>query len=497
MNKIQEFKLTAYNRLRGLVGSTMGPKGYNVSINSQLGRAIRVTKDGKTVAAAASHDDIDVLGFMRNVVEVATSVETEVGDGTTTATIMATTLLSDLERLVESGIHPRVVVSNMDKMLTQMIKHSLDETNVCTLDNVRPVIEISTNHDKSMTNVVYNILAGIGAYGRYRCTTGGGTVDIFNVNTGYTIDTAAYTEAIINNCGAPKEIEASIRTINSDLTYNTLEKIIDEQVTAKIKETVILCNKVADADFQLITETLMKLNRGGIGVYPVLLSATPNIRQAQLEDIMALTNGNAKVVLERSRTTFQFDSESKHASEHIESLSNRTSHIASGFDLAMHKERVQRLLGGYATIMASGSTPTEQDERGDRINDALLAAQSALREGYVLGGGNHYLKILSLMTDVPEEYKDVLRNYLTAVFKQIHVNAGVEDSSITDMINGFNTEWVLERLDPLDPAKVIMVDDFKVYDSAATPIRVFEATRSLMHTLLLVHNHIPYKRSGI
>ncbi len=488
----------ALGTLHAEVGSTMGPCGYNVSIMRQPGTAARITKDGATVAGLARHDDHDVEGFMKCIVEVAKSVETEVGDGTTTATVMSTTLLANLLDLTYAGYHPRRIIRDMDKIFEQLNTISASLAKETGDKDLIEVARVSTNHDEEMAKTVESIVKEIGPFGRFRTTVGLSDYDIVTSSNGYTIDTAVFNPVLLPNGGTSLKVDARIYILNKMVSMEDWVQFINTLNDEKVGgDVVVMIAGFEENDEAEILDSLVKTNSRGNGVYPVKLNGTPFIRNQQVQDIEGITANYCQVTLERRQTTFHFDKNVEGVEEYIESIKNSEETIKTGFDLELHKQRIQRLQGGFATIMAAGTTDTESKERRDRIDDAILATQSALREGYVLGGGNHYMEIFDKLEDVPEYLTDAIDNYLTAVFRTIHNNAGCNEFTIDLMISDVHDGKIRESLTFDDEIAVIDRSDYRVYDSAGTPVRVFNATKSLMHTLLPIKEHIKYRPSAV
>lgn len=163
----------------------------------------------------------------------------------------------------------------------------------------------------------------------------------------------------------------------------------------------------------------------------------------------------------------------------------------------MLEERIQRIRGGYATVLVGGATEAEQAEREDRIKDAILAAQSALREGYTLGGGIHYLKMATYLRNaaiVPDYLGTIITSFLEAVFTQVHINSGVDTLDIYAMIMDMESNGYVDIIQMIDfsgERDTSSVEDYLIVDSAGTPVRVLEAVRSLISTLLPTVVYIP------
>ncbi len=490
--------LRALYLLKMVVGSTLGCNGYNVSLNTQTGIAMRITKDGATVAERCHDSDAEVSPYLKTISEVAKSVDTEVGDGTTTVTVMACTLLPDLIELVRDNHHPRKIINDMNPLFDLMKVKSKELSQKLTPERIRDIAWVSTNHDEAMTTIVCNIVEGIGPFGRFICNTGVADRDIVSISRGYTIDTGVYHDRLLPNPTGSSTVNTFIVAINGELTLELAQGYIEKNC-----DIVLLCDSINESDSIRIAQLIYDSNSkrpGTSRIYPVELSGTPFIREGQKADIMSLasTDGTCSVTLERNKTTFHFQ-QCARIDAYIREVANNEVGISSGFDLEIHKDRVQRLRGGFATIMASGSTPTETKERRDRINDAVLACQSALREGYVIGGGNHYLMIGSkILNAVPPYLVPAVTNYLKAVFEGIHVNSGVSEKNIASMLIYFDAtgETVVEDIDfSVTGMKQYKVEDYPILDSAGTPVRVFEATRSLMNTLLPIKHQVTFNGS--
>lgn len=495
MSSIHTALSTAATYLNRVVGSTMGPNGYNVSIMHQQGMAMRVTKDGATVADNCHNEDIDINGFIKSITEVAKSVESEVGDGTTTATIMSTSIINDLLTLTHRGHHPRALIKQMDKVLNSLIELHSQHTRECTESKMGDIAMVSSNHDSVMANMVIDIVNSIGAYGRFRCTTGIGDRDFFTTTNGYTIDTGVVSTTLLDNPSVPCTVSGNLVSLNRQLTLADFSGENAVAFGTGNGHSIIICDGLNEDDTVDILSFIAANDSKypGNRIIPIELSATPMIRHSQINDINAITPDVMTVTIERNRTTFHFDA-CDATMDYISSVEESVSTIASGFDLEIHKERLQRLRGGYATVMASGTTSAEAKERRDRIDDAILAAQSALREGYVIGGGNHYLLLAKLIKDVPEHLVDVVNNYLESVYRRVHHNSGVEVDVLTSMIANFDVTGttVIECIKFDGELTKFPTNEYPIIDSAGTPHRVFQATRSLMHTLLPINQHIEF-----
>lgn len=499
MSDIIRKAVEACTQLKREVGCTMGPNGFNVSILIQKGGTLRITKDGASVARKANHEDDTIHGFIRNIAEVATSVESEVGDGTTTATVMSTSLLIALYELMETeNIHPRRIIRDMDKVLDELIQLSSNIKGESTIDTIYPIAKVSTNHDLDMAQKVADIVKVIGPYGRFSSHAGTGLIDIVNTRSGYTIDGSIISGELLCTGGKPLSKNSRVIVHEGELTKDNIVKFAEEHDFNKYPGIVLLCDSISEEEEYDIVMQLRTFNTTDRGIYPIKLNSVPFIRQRERDDINGLMNGCGEVTLELKRTTFHFDGTDEKVTDYISYVEDNASNIGSGFDLEQHKERMQRIRGGYATIMTAGATEAEAEERRDRIADAILAAQSALREGYVRGGGNHYLELWEGVS-CPEYLSSAVTEMLTAVYAQIHYNSGLTTTQVDDLCNRHSSEseYVIEQIDFSGSPTKIPVSEFSVIDSAGTPIRVFEATRSLMHTLLPLKEHVQLRPSAL
>lgn len=499
-NHIKDSISEACRQLRTSVGSTMGPNGYNVSIMTQANTAMRVTKDGATVAENEHSDDNNVDGFIKSITQVAKSVEEEVGDGTTSATVMSTTLLLSLMDLVGNGHHPRLILRDMNMLLDYCVKQSSQLKSNIDMDNIGRIAMVSTNHDRPMANMVADIVKSIGPHGRFKCTTGYGDKDIHTSNSGFTLDHGVINPVMLGDNGSPFTGRIKYDIIKGELSLGDVKDSIALNINPDVGDTklLILCDKVSEDEYLQITSLAFKLKTEGFDLLIVELSSVPYVREQQYRDIVGVTDGTwADMVIESGKLTILLDDED--ADDYINQVAGEVNRVESGFDLEMHKDRLQRLRGGYANIMVSGITKAAMDERRDRVRDAILASQSALREGTVVGGGIHYLDILLALEErgdcIPTYLMDSMHKYLTAIFDQVHVNSGLDDDTVSgllEMYSSLDKGHALELIDFSTTPSVSKSEEFAAIDSAGTPARIFEATRSIITTLLPIKEHVKF-----
>lgn len=288
------------------VGATMGPNGGNVSLESMRGRSHRITKDGATVARALWSEDNHVSGYIKNVAEIATSVEDEVGDGTTTATVMGTTLLNDLIKLTKDH-HPRKIIKDINPIIDFLIETSKNLAKSADDDTALNIARVSTNHDEDMASLVADVVHAIGPYGRFKISTGGET-DVVQTINGYTIDSGVISDSILNSFDGRKTIESKIIHHNGELGIKDLATHLNGFDEAYL---VIIADRIKEDDVLEIMQYLHKTNSSTVGVYPITLSSIPSVRVEQRQDISNLVGDRVKVTMERNKTTFHLEDKEK------------------------------------------------------------------------------------------------------------------------------------------------------------------------------------------
>ena len=478
-------KLEALQILAAPVKSTMGPGGKTVILRDTALASPIITKDGATVANHVFDGRPEIDLMIRLYRDAALSVEREVGDGTTTATVLTEALILAMDKH-DVGVGPW-----MDALLKDFTTY-VNATKVeITKDDVYNVALSSVNMDKELATLVAEVVKNIGAYGRY-VTRATGDEDYATYTNGYSISRGIIAEELLrtNEEQSTYTDKVGVVLIDGPITTEVLDNY--EECTA-YDTIIVIGTSVTDDELDWIVDT----HRGNVlRTLPVTLSSFQRDARAMFADLTAvLTTGYdplsvvpvVSVTITNGRTTFvPLDNFGALAQAEFLIKQGRTS-VTSQYDQERLNERVSRLQSGSAVVLLSGPTEAMITEKVHRIDDAILACQSAIKHGVVPGAGNVYMTYYSYhLNNVGTPHKHevfhtMLNTVLHTVTKQIHTNLGQDFSISTPPAQAMLNSPVLN--------KWVTPDEFTVCDAALIPIKALTVAIS-MAKLTLGSDHI-------
>jgi len=495
-----KFSTDARNRmLRGVellnnaVKVTLGPKGRNVMINKSYG-APRVTKDGVTVAKEIElADKFENMGA-QIVREVATKTNELAGDGTTTATVLAASILREGAKLVAAGMNPMDLKRGIDLGVAAVVKEiQAQSKKVQSSGEIAQVGTIAANGDATVGDMIARAMDKVGNEGVITVEEAKTAETELDVVEGMQFDRGYLSPYFVTNA---EKMRAEL-----DEPYILLheKKLGNLQALLPLLEAVVQSGKPLliiseDVEGEALATLVVNKLRGGLKVAAVKAPGFGDRRKAMLEDIAVLTAGQmisedlgiklenvtldmlgrAKRVVIEKDTTLVVDGAGDKAgiAARITQIKAQIEETTSDYDKEKLQERLAKLAGGVAVIRVGGVTETEVKEKKDRIDDALNATRAAVEEGIVPGGGVALLRARSVLagltggnSDVTAGISIVLRA-LEAPIRQIAENAGVEGSIVVgkltdskDQNQGFDaqTETYVDMIKAgiVDPAKVV------------------------------------------
>jgi len=479
--------------LNNAVKVTLGPKGRNVIMDKAYG-APRITKDGVTVAKEIElADKFENMGAQL-VREVASKTNDLAGDGTTTATVLAASILREGAKLVAAGMNPMDLKRGIDLAVAAVVKDIESRSKkVRSSDEIAQVGTIAANGDASVGAMIARAMDKVGKEGVITVEEAKTAETELEVVEGMQFDRGYLSPYFVTN---PEKMRVEL-----DDPYILLheKKLGNLQTMLPILEAVVQSGKPLliiseDVEGEALATLVVNKLRGGLKVAAVKAPGFGDRRKAMLEDIAILTGGQlisedlgiklenvtldmlgrAKRVLIEKDTTTLVDGSGEKAgiASRIQQIKVQVEETTSDYDKEKLQERLAKLAGGVAVIRVGGATETEVKEKKDRVDDALNATRAAVEEGIVAGGGVALLRAKAALTkltgtnpDVTAGISIVLRA-LEAPIRQIAENSGVEGSIVVGKLTeaknanqGFDAQAEIYvdmiKAGIIDPAKVV------------------------------------------
>ncbi|MER8764657.1 MULTISPECIES: chaperonin GroEL [unclassified Mesorhizobium] len=479
--------------LNNAVKVTLGPKGRNVIIDKAYG-APRVTKDGVAVAKEIElSDKFENMGAQM-VREVASKTNDLAGDGTTTATVLAASILREGAKFVAAGMNPMDLKRGIDLAVSAVVKEiQARAKKVKSSAEIAQVGTIAANGDTSVGAMIAKAMDKVGNDGVITVEEAKTAETELDVVEGMQFDRGYLSPYFVTNAEKMRaELEDPYVLIHEKKLGNLQALLpILEAVVQSGRPLLIICE---DVEGEALATLVVNKLRGGLKVAAVKAPGFGDRRKAMLEDIAVLTAGQmisedlgiklenitidmlgrAKRVLIEKDTTTIIDGagEKTTIQARVQQIKGQIEETTSDYDKEKLQERLAKLAGGVAVIRVGGATESEVKERKDRIDDALNATRAAVEEGIVPGGGVALLRAKAVLkgltganADVTAGISIVLRA-LEAPIRQIAENSGVEGSIVVgklaegkDHNQGFDAQnevYVdMIKAGIVDPAKVV------------------------------------------
>jgi chaperonin GroEL len=479
--------------LNNAVKVTLGPKGRNVVIEKSFG-APRITKDGVTVAKEIElADKFENMGAQM-VREVASKTNDLAGDGTTTATVLAASIVREGAKAVAAGMNPMDLKRGVDlavgKVIDELGKKS---KKVKSSAEVAQVGTISANGDESIGKMIAEAMQKVGNEGVITVEEAKTADTELDVVEGMQFDRGYLSPYFITNA------EKMVAELEDPYILIFEKKLSGLQAMLPVLEAVVQTGKplliiAEDVEGEALATLVVNKLRGGLKVAAVKAPGFGDRRKAMLEDIAILTNGDMisedlgiklenvsikmlgrakRVLIEKEKTTIIDGAGSKKAIEaRVGQIKAQIEETTSDYDREKLQERLAKLAGGVAVIRVGGATEVEVKEKKDRVDDALNATRAAVLEGIVPGGGVALLRAKKSIDKIKVDNEDVqaginiVLKALEAPIRQIVENAGVEGSIVVGRVSeaksdsfGFNaqTETYVDMYEAgiIDPTKVV------------------------------------------
>ncbi|MBP6800517.1 MAG: chaperonin GroEL [Zoogloea sp.] len=479
------------NVLADAVKVTLGPKGRNVVLERSFG-APTVTKDGVSVAKEIELKDKFANMGAQMVKEVASKTSDIAGDGTTTATVLAQSIVREGMKFVAAGMNPMDLKRGIDKAVVATIEELKKLSKPCSTNKeIAQVGSISANSDSSIGDIIANAMEKVGKEGVITVEDGKSLANELDVVEGMQFDRGYLSPYFINNPDKQVAILDNPFVLLFDKKISNIRDLLPvlEQVAKAGRPLLIIAE---DVDGEALATLVVNNIRGILKTCAVKAPGFGDRRKAMLEDIAVLTGGQViaeEVGLTLEKATLEDLGQAKRievgkenttlidgagVAERIEArvkqIRVQIEEATSDYDREKLQERVAKLAGGVAVIKVGAATEVEMKEKKARVEDALHATRAAVEEGIVPGGGVALLRARANLTGLTGDNHDqdagikIVLRAMEQPLREIVANAGAEASVVVNKVTegsgnfGYNAATDvygdMVEMGVLDPTKV-------------------------------------------
>ena len=502
------------DQLANAVKVTLGPKGRNVVIEKKFG-APQITKDGVTVAKEIELEDHFENTGAQLVKSVASKTGDDAGDGTTTATILAQSIINEGLKNVTAGANPMDLKRGIDKAVKGVVDYvaTVAEKVDDNYDKIEQVATVSANNDKEIGKLLADAMRKVSKDGVISIEESKSRDTYIDVVEGMQFDRGYLSGYFVTD---PDKLECVME--------NPLILIYDKKIS-NIKEFLPILQPAAesgrpllviaeDVDSEALTTLVVNRLRSGLKICAVKAPGFGDRRKAMLEDIAILTGGTVvseekglkleqatmemlgtceKVTVSKDNTTIVGGAGLKeNIANRVAAIKNEIANTTSSYDKEKLQERLAKLAGGVAVLYVGANSEVEMKEKKDRVDDALRATRAAIEEGVVAGGGTTYIRAQEALADVVADNTDertgvaIVCRAIEEPLRQIVFNAGGEGAVVVQKVRegkgdfGYNAHSDvyedLRKAGVIDPAKVVRV----ALENAASIAGMFLTTECLI-----------------
>ncbi|NWG39764.1 MAG: chaperonin GroEL [Hydrogenophilaceae bacterium] len=479
------------NILANAVKATLGPKGRNVVLDRSFG-APTVTKDGVSVAKEIElKDKIENMGAQM-VKEVASKTSDVAGDGTTTATVLAQSIVNEGMKYVAAGMNPMDLKRGIDKAVTAIVEELKKISKPCsTSKEIAQVGSISANSDESIGKIIADAMDKVGKEGVITVEDGSGLENELDVVEGMQFDRGYLSPYFINNADKQIALMEDPFILLHDKKISNIRDLLPvlEQVAKAGKPLLIIAE---DVDGEALATLVVNNIRGILKTVAVKAPGFGDRRKAMLEDIAILTGGTViaeevglslekaslndlgrakRVEVGKENSTIIDGAGSADAIKaRITQINKQIDEVTSDYDKEKLQERKAKLAGGVAVIKVGAATEVEMKEKKARVEDALHATRAAVEEGIVAGGGVALLRARAAIEGLKGANHDqdagikIVMRAVEQPLREIVNNCGEEASVVVNKVvegkgnYGYNagngTYGDMMEMGVLDPTKV-------------------------------------------
>ena len=502
------------DELANAVKVTLGPKGRNVVIEKKFG-VPHITKDGVSVAKEIELSDPYANIGAQMVKEVASKTGDDAGDGTTTATILAQSIINVGLKNVTAGANPMDLKRGIDKAVAEVVKNLEQQKEAVgeNYDKIRQVARISANGDDNIGALIAEAMEKVTKEGVITVEEAKGTETEVKVVEGMQFDRGYISPYFVTDTEKMNAEFEKPYILLYDKKVSTMKELLPllEPVAQAGRALVIIAE---DVESEALATLVVNRLRGSLKIAAVKAPGFGDRRKEMLEDIAILTGGVViseekglkletatidmlgcadKITIDKENTTIVNGCGSKEAiAERVNQIKKLIEHSTSDYDKEKLQERLAKLAGGVAVLYVGAASEIEMKEKKDRIDDALSATRAAIEEGIVPGGGVAYIRAIESLEKMKGENEDettgieIIKRAIEEPLRQIAANAGVEGAVVVNKVKegkkdfGYNARTgVYENLmktGVIDPKKVARV----ALENAASIAGMFLTTECVL-----------------
>lgn len=481
--------------LANAVKVTLGPKGRNVIIGKSFGGP-QVTKDGVTVAKEIElEDSLENMGAQM-VKEVASKTNDLAGDGTTTATILAQSIVNEGLKNVTAGANPMDLKRGVDKAVSAVVDNLNKSAKTVgnSSEKIQQIASISANNDNIIGDLITEAFEKVGKEGVITVEEAKGTDTYVDVVEGMQFDRGYLSPYFVTNSEKMESDLESPYILLYDKKISVMKDLLPilEPVAQSGKPLLVIAE---DVDGEALATLVVNKLRGSLKIAAVKAPGFGDRRKAMLEDIAILTGGTViseergfnienttidmlgsaeRVTIDKDNTTIVNGAGDKKAIEdRVNQIKTQIETTTSDYDKEKLQERLAKLAGGVAVLYVGAASEVEMKEKKDRVDDALHATRAAVEEGIVAGGGVALIRARNVLDKIKATNDDeltgiqIISRALEAPVRTIVANAGGEGSVVVAKIiegkEGFGydakSEQYVDLFDAgiIDPKKVTRV----------------------------------------
>jgi chaperonin GroEL len=500
--------------LADAVKVTLGPKGRNVVLEKKFGSP-QITKDGVTVAK-----DIELSDPYKNmgaqmVKEVASKTGDIAGDGTTTATVLAQSIITVGLKNITAGANPMEVKKGIDKAVEKVIKHLKSQAQVIgnDLSKIEQVARISANDDEEIGKLIAEAMNKVHKEGVITVEESKGTTTSVEVVEGMQFDRGYISAYFVTNA---EKMEADLENpyiLIYDKKISSMKDMLPIlEATAQNGRPLLIISE--DVEGEALATLVVNRLRGSLKVCAVKAPGFGDRRKEMLEDIAILTGGTViseekglklehttldmlgtseKITVNKENTTIVNGFGDKDMIKaRVAQIKQQMTTTTSDYDKEKLQERLAKLSGGVAVLYIGAASEVEMKNKKDRVDDSLHATRAAIEEGIVPGGGVAYIRAIAALEKLKGENEDqntgieIIKRAIEEPLRQIAVNAGKEGAVVANAVKagkgdfGYNAQAdKFEKLydcGVIDPVKVVRV----ALENAASVAGMFLTTEAVI-----------------
>jgi chaperonin GroEL len=502
------------DQLADAVKVTLGPKGRHVVLEKKYG-APQITKDGVTVAK-----DIELSDPYKNmgaqmVKEVASKTGDIAGDGTTTATVLAQSIINVGLKNITAGANPMDIKRGIDKAVEKVVAHLKSQAKVIgdDLGKIEQVARIAANDDQEIGKLIAEAMGKVHKEGVITVEESKGTTTSVEVVEGMQFDRGYISAYFVTNA---EKMEAELENpyiLIYDKKVSTMKDMLPVlESTAQTGRPLLIISE--DVEGEALATLVVNRLRGSLRVCAVKAPGFGDRRKEMLEDIAILTGGTViseekglklehttldmlgtaeKVTINKENTTIVNGAGDKEMIKaRVAQIRQQMTTTTSDYDKEKLQERLAKLAGGVAVLYIGASSEVEMKEKKDRVDDSLHATRAAIEEGIVPGGGVAYIRAITALEGLKGDNDDqstgieIIKRAIEEPLRQIAINSGKEGAVVAQNVKsgkgdyGYNAQTdKYEKLygsGVIDPVKVVRV----ALENAASVAGMFLTTEAVV-----------------